>query len=161
MVGLMPLRKGKSRATISANIRKMMREGYPQRRAVAAALRTAGVKRKKNPSATTADPTAARELALYAETDGDLYRQHRRAIEKNLVTKMQRGTYDHAKALRAWEHFATFAAKKYMREFGSQSDAVSYVFNAATRRLAAKHFREVFENEAKAQGIWRMYGRLI
>jgi hypothetical protein len=42
-----PLKKGKSRATISANIREMMQSGYPQRRAVAAALRTAGVSRKR------------------------------------------------------------------------------------------------------------------
>jgi hypothetical protein len=43
----MPLKKGKSRATISANIREMMQSGYPQRRAVAAALRTAGVAKKR------------------------------------------------------------------------------------------------------------------
>jgi hypothetical protein len=49
----MPLRKGTSRAVISYNIRKMQKEGYSHDRAVAAALRTAGVKRKimrrKNP----------------------------------------------------------------------------------------------------------------
>jgi hypothetical protein len=44
----MPLRRGKSRSVISSNIRTMRREGYPQRVAVAAALRKAGVK-KKNP----------------------------------------------------------------------------------------------------------------
>lgn len=34
----MPLKKGSSKKTVSANIREMRRSGYPQRQAVAAAL---------------------------------------------------------------------------------------------------------------------------
>lgn len=37
----MPLRRGKSKAIISSNIREMVKEGYPQKQAVAAALNTA------------------------------------------------------------------------------------------------------------------------
>lgn len=34
----MPLKKGKSKPVIKANIKKMMKEGYPQKQAVAASL---------------------------------------------------------------------------------------------------------------------------
>jgi len=37
----MPLKGGKSKATVSANIKKLMGEGMPQKQAVAASLYTA------------------------------------------------------------------------------------------------------------------------
>lgn len=42
----MPLKRGSSQETVSKNIRKMMREGYPQRQAVAASLSSARRGRK-------------------------------------------------------------------------------------------------------------------
>lgn len=44
----MPLKEGKSDAVVSANIRQLMREGYPQKQAVAIALKKAGRSKKSS-----------------------------------------------------------------------------------------------------------------
>ena len=43
----MPLKKASSRKTVAQNIRKMMKEGYPQKQAVAASLSSARKRKKR------------------------------------------------------------------------------------------------------------------
>ena len=49
----MPLLRGSSKSVIQENIRKMISEGYPENRAVAAAYRQAGKSRKRNSKKST------------------------------------------------------------------------------------------------------------
>ena len=43
----MPLKRGRSNATVSSNIRKLRHEGRPQRQAIAIAYKKAGRSRRK------------------------------------------------------------------------------------------------------------------
>lgn len=96
-----------------------------------------------------ADQIAARELKIYIDNDGDLYRQQTTSILKNLITKKARGVYDREKAVKLFMYLTESGAKKYAREFGSRDAVWHEMFTKPTREAAAREMVEEFEEEAR------------
>jgi hypothetical protein len=94
------------------------------------------------------DDAAARELKLYIDNDGDLYRRQTTSILKNLATKRARGQYRHDLAVKAFGYLVEAGAKKYAKEFGSSDQPWHKMFDTGTRKLAAEELARDFEAEA-------------
>lgn len=103
--------------------------------------------RKRNPSRGEVDTVAARELELYVENDGALYRQQYTPINKKLATKMARGVYDHAKAVKLFMYLMESGAKKYAKEFSTSQSDWPQIFSVPTRKYVAERFADHFEAE--------------
>lgn len=95
--------------------------------------------RQENP-----DPIAARELELYIDNDGDLYRQQGLPIRENLSKKYKKGVYDESKATKLFKYLADNGAKKYVQEFGG----TPRMFSPDTRKEVARRFARDFTVEA-------------
>lgn len=106
-----------------------------------------GPEHTANGRATVADPTAAHELDLYIANTYELVGAPNsigKSIDANLKRKLDKGTYDSARAPQAWQHLVDEGAKRYEREFGSGSP----IFNAATRRQVAEDFARAWEQDS-------------
>ena len=90
------------------------------------------------------DKIAERELELYANNDGNLYRQREVPIMKNLIKKIEKGTYDHKKAKKLWKYWSDDASKRYGKEYG-------YRFTPDVRRAVASSKAKDFIAEYKIQ----------
>jgi hypothetical protein len=86
--------------------------------------------------------TQVRELKLYEENNGTLYKNSKMPIYENLDKKRAKGTYDGEKSEKLWKYHADRSAKEYEREYGSKG-----VFTPADRREVAKELREEYEDE--------------
>ena len=64
------------------------------------------------------DPDSMRELELFLENDGDLYRQQFQSIIKNIKGKLKSNKYDHKLSPKLWMYYVENGAKKYGKEFG-------------------------------------------
>jgi len=89
----------------------------------------------------------ARELEVFIENDGTLYRQRGLPIIRNLVLKMVQGKYDSTKAVKLYMYLVDDGAKKYAKESGGAD--WSRMFPKATRETVAKSLVKGFEDEAK------------
>jgi hypothetical protein len=98
----------------------------------------------------------ARELKLFIENDGDLYRQQGQPILKNLTVKKAQGKYDSAKAVKLYMYLMDNGAKKYFKQFGSPGMKWMDMFPKKARLEAAKEFVEEFE-EAFDDGEYDEY----
>ena len=96
-----------------------------------------------------------RELKLYIDNDGQLYRQRYTPIEKNLTKKMEKGKYDSKLAVKLFMYLVDDGAKKYVKDFGGN---VKDMFPKKDRIEVAKELRDDFEAEYKVRNesydIW-------
>lgn len=69
----MPLRQGYSRASVSANIAQLRREGYPQRQAVAIALATASRAAKRAGKTVRTVKRGGKTKRCYVSASGTIY----------------------------------------------------------------------------------------
>lgn len=111
----------------------------------------AGAEAMKQKPSEKHDPETVRELELYAENNGDLYRQRLQPIHKNLMAKIAKGTYDHEKAKKLWLYAAADAAQRYTKEFDASSGGMHGshgAFSPADRRALAARLADDFKDEA-------------
>ena len=87
----------------------------------------------------------ARELKLYIDNDGDLYKQRLIPIVKNIQRKMKSGKYDHKKAPKLWKYLVDDGAKKYSKEFPGVK------FSKQERLAVAQQFADEYKDEIEAQ----------
>lgn len=97
--------------------------------------------------------TDARELALFAENDGDLYRASVQPIIASLARKIAAGTYDAAKAVTLWRYAADSAAQRYTRAFSTPGPNGSFgCFDPATRQAVAVMLADSYAEQVAEVG---------
>lgn len=84
-----------------------------------------------------------RELVLFIENDGDLYRQMVQPIIKNLKKHMAKGRFNKDEAQKSWKRLADEGAKRYNKQYGSGEQ----VFSVADRKQAALELADSYEEE--------------
>jgi hypothetical protein len=100
---------------------------------------------RSNPGRSDVDEHAARELKLFIENDGVLYRQQTLPIYKNLQKKKRSGTFDVEKAAKLFGYLVEAGAKKYAKDLGGGQ--WSKLFPPSTRQKVAMEFATEFATD--------------
>lgn len=88
-----------------------------------------------------ANEFAAGQLYMYADNSREVYDRFLEPLYKNLAKKIQNGTYDHTKAIKAFEPAVMYAAKLHNAKY-------AYIeFTPATRHLTAEQFASYIEGD--------------
>ena len=95
---------------------------------------------KKNKKYGNVNEIEVRELELYTENDGAIYRQRLVPIYKNLARKKTKKIYNHTMAIKLMTHAVNDANKKYKKEYGIS-------FSTSVRYQVAKNMVKIFEGE--------------
>jgi hypothetical protein len=90
----------------------------------------------------------ARELQIFIQNDGQLYRQQHLPIIKNAMTKHGQGKYDSMKAVKLFMYLVDNGAKKYAKEAGPGAKW-NEMFPKSVRLQVAAALRDDFEDEAR------------
>lgn len=95
--------------------------------------------------------TEARELQLFIENDGKLYRQQTQAIHRNLSRKHKQDKYDHALAPKLWKYLADNGAKEYTKEYDTTGFVSFGIFTPDMRREVAQSMADDYLIELEAK----------
>lgn len=102
--------------------------------------------------ASTADEHAATELVLFIENTADLSpdgpRGQGHSVLLNALRKWRKGAYEPTLGVKLFEYLTESGARRYAQEFDEPA-RWSAMFNAATRRAAARQLEQSFRSAAE------------
>jgi hypothetical protein len=103
---------------------------------------------EENPADKSADVTLARELALYAATDGTIYKQFIEPYVRNMAQKRVQQRFDRTRAIEGIANAAKWIQERYWREFsGTGPDHTPPPMNRATRQALAEELYGEIEGQ--------------
>ncbi len=98
------------------------------------------------------DKHAIRELELFIDNDGALYRKRFMPILHNQCRHKQRGRWSATQSVKGWMYLVDDGAKKYHRQFGS-GGKWNDMFPMSVRRALAARYARATKTQCQEHGI--------